>query len=132
MLRRHVVAVGLLAGLVTGCTESPYPLPDRDTAAVRDEEKRLAALLPDTLLGASGTCRVRLLGSAGSSSFAWAICETAPTADGPAQGVSVPVRVDEDQVTEPADGAGYAASVRRMFPRRLAETVLQDPGRLHP
>jgi hypothetical protein len=120
----------LTVGL-SGCSESPYPLPDRGTAAVQAEEARLAALVPDKLLGGPGTCKVRLLGRDGSSSYAWALCEGTPTA-GVASAVSVPVRVDGDQVSRPVDGAGYSASVKSMFPRRLANAVLNDPGRLGP
>ncbi len=70
------------------------------------EEKRLAALLPEVLLWGAGICRVRLLGSEGSASFAWADCDMTPTADVPAGGVSMPVRVDGEQVRMPDDGSG--------------------------
>ncbi|RZT78999.1 hypothetical protein EV382_2195 [Micromonospora violae] len=131
MTGRHAVGLGLAIGLLAGCSEAPYPLPDRDAADVRAEEERLATLLPAELLGGPGTCNVRLLGRDGSSSFAWAHCDAAP---GPAGvwSVSVPVRVDGDQVTQPGDGAEYSAGVRRMFPERLADAVLHDDGRLRP
>jgi hypothetical protein len=132
MSRRSIVGIGLMVGLMSGCSEPPYQLPDRSAPAVQDEETRLAALLPDRLLWGPGTCKVRLLGREGSSSFAWATCEMAPTADVPSGGVSVPVRVDGDQIRMPADGAGYARSVKRMFPRRLADTVLHEAERLRP
>ncbi|MDG4839813.1 hypothetical protein O7631_25070 [Micromonospora sp. WMMD967] len=131
MIRRHVVWLGLAIGLLTGCSEPPYPLPDRNAADVRAEEERLARLLPGELLGGPGTCEVRLLGRDGASSFAWAHCEAAP-GPGFTTGVSVPVRVDGERVTQPGDGSEYSASVRRMFPGRLAEAVLHDDGRLRP
>ncbi|WP_410817213.1 hypothetical protein [Micromonospora sp. 050-3] len=131
MIRRHAVWLGLAIGLLTGCSEPPYALPDRDAADVRAEEERLATLLPAELLGGPGTCEVRLLGRDGSSSFAWAHCEAAP-GTGPVFGLSIPVRVDDDRVTQPGDGSEYSASVRRMFPERLAEAVLEDDGRLRP
>ncbi len=132
MFRRYVVGVGLVMGLLSGCSEAPYPLPDRAASAVAAEESRLAALLPDHLLWGPGTCQVRLLGTEGAASFAWATCHQAPTADTPSSGVSVPVRVDGDRVSQPDDGAGYAESVRRLFPPSLADAVLQAPERLHP
>ncbi|WP_146604005.1 hypothetical protein [Micromonospora deserti] len=132
MPRRNVVGIGLMVGLMFGCSEPPYQLPDRSTPEVQAEEQRLAALLPDRLLWGPGTCEVRLLGSEGSSSFAWASCEMTPTANGQPGGVSLPVRVDGTRVTEPADGAGYADSVKRMFPQRLADAVLDEPERLQP
>ena len=132
MFRRYVVGIGVVIGVMSGCSPSPYPLPDRDTPAVLAEEKRLAALLPDELLWGPGTCKVRLLGKEGSSSFAWATCDMTPTADVPSGGLSMPVRVDGDQVRKPADGGGYAESVRRMFPHRLADAVLREPDAFRP
>lgn len=134
MFRRYVVGIGIvvMVGMMSGCSESPYQLPDRNTPAVQAEEKRLAARLPDKLLWGSGTCKVRLLGKEGSSSFAWATCEMTPTADVPSGGISMPVRVDGDQVRKPADGGGYAESIKRLFPHRLADTVLHEPDRLRP
>ncbi|WP_433308561.1 hypothetical protein ACQP0U_18185 [Micromonospora sp. CA-269861] len=131
MIRRRVVWLGLAVGLLTGCSEPPYPLPDRNAADVQAEEERLATLLPGELLGGPGTCKVRLLGRDGSSSFAWAHCEAAP-GHGVVSGLSLPVRVDGDRVTQPGDGSAYAPSVRRMFPERLAEAVLDDETKLRP
>ncbi|MET7373490.1 hypothetical protein [Micromonospora arida] len=131
MIRRHAVWLGLTIGLLTGCSEPPYALPDRDAADVRAEEERLATLLPAELLNGPGTCAVRLLGRDGSSSFAWAHCEAAPGV-GDVFGVSIPVRVDGDRVTQPGDGSDYSASVRRMFPERLAEVVLDDDTNVRP
>ncbi|MET7669729.1 hypothetical protein [Micromonospora luteifusca] len=130
MMRRHVAWLGLATGLFAGCSEPPYPLPDRNATDVRAEEERLATLLPFELLGGPGTCKVRLLGRDGSSSFAWAHCEAA--GPGVVTGVSVPVRVDGDRVTQPGDGSAYPPSVRRMFPERLAEAVLNDNSRMRP
>ncbi|MET8267535.1 hypothetical protein ACFYP0_04530 [Micromonospora arida] len=131
MIRRHAVGFGLAIGLLTGCSEPPYALPDRNAADVRAEEERLATLLPAELLNGPGTCEVRLLGRDGSSSFAWAHCEAAPGV-GDVFGVSIPVRVDGDRVTQPGDGSDYSASVRRMFPERLAEVVLDDDTNVRP
>ncbi|MGC5323445.1 hypothetical protein ACPXB5_32440 [Micromonospora arida] len=131
MIRRHAVWFGLAIGLLTGCSEPPYALPDRNAADVRAEEERLATLLPAELLNGPGTCEVRLLGRDGSSSFAWAHCEAAPGV-GDVFGVSIPVRVDGDRVTQPGDGSDYSASVRRMFPERLAEVVLDDDTNVRP
>jgi hypothetical protein len=133
MSRRYVVIVGVvLAGLTAGCSEPPYPLADRSTPAVRDEERRITTVLRNDARWAGSTCRVRLLGREGSSSFAWADCETPATAGTPAGGESLPLAVDGEKVTSPADGAGYADSVRRMFPPRLADKVLSDPESLRP
>ncbi|GAA3695130.1 hypothetical protein GCM10022224_070850 [Nonomuraea antimicrobica] len=44
----------------------------------------------------------------------------------------MPVQVDGDQVRKPADGAGYTESVKRLFPRDLADAVLDEPERLRP
>ncbi|MGW3887973.1 hypothetical protein ACWD69_04730 [Micromonospora chokoriensis] len=130
MIRRRAVWLGLAIGLLTGCSE-PYALPDRNAPDVQAEEERLATLLPAELLGGPGTCEVRLLGRDGSSSFAWAHCEAAPGV-GDVFGVSMPVRVDGERVTQPGDGSEYSASLRRMFPEQLAEAVLDDDGRLRP
>ncbi|MEU4408398.1 hypothetical protein AB0F88_28090 [Streptosporangium sp. NPDC023963] len=135
MYRRYIVGIvgiGVMVTVVSGCSEPPYRLPDRNTPAVQAEEKRLAARLPDELLWGPGTCNVRLLGKEGSSSFAWATCSMTPTADVPSGGVSMPVRVDGDQVRKPADGGDYADSVKRMFPHRLADRVLHEPDSLRP
>ncbi len=132
VFRRYVVGIGLMLGVMSGCSESPYQLPDRNALDVQAEESRLAALLPDVLLWGPGTCKVRLLGTEGSSSFAWASCKMTPTVDVPSGAVSLPVRVDGDQVRQPVDGAGYADSVKDMFPRRLADAVLHEPDRLRP
>ncbi|MFF0155742.1 hypothetical protein [Micromonospora sp. NPDC005203] len=131
MTRRHAVRLGLAIALLAGCSEAAYPLPDRNSADVRAEEERLATLLPGELLGGLGTCKVRLLGRDGSSSYAWAHCDAAPGPEGGGS-VSVPVRVDGDRVTQPGDGSEYSASVRRMFPERLARVVLDDDGKLRP
>lgn len=125
--------MGLLAGLMSGCSEQPYPLPDRTTPAVQNEEKRLAALLPHHLLWGTGTCKVRLIGTEGSSSFAWADCEMTPTAEAPTGGgTSMPVRVDGERVTQPVDGAGHADSIKQMFPARVADAIFDDSDRLRP
>ncbi|GAB3175909.1 hypothetical protein GCM10027259_18160 [Micromonospora palomenae] len=131
MTRRFAAWLAMAVVLLAGCSEPEYVLPDRGTAAVQVEEERLASLLPGKLLSGPGTCTVRLLGRDGSSSFAWALCESAPEA-GVTSGVSLPVRVDGDQVSRPLDGSEYAASIKRMFPADLAEAVLDSPGRMHP
>jgi hypothetical protein len=135
MSRRYVVGFALLVGLMSGCSEAPeapYELPDRNAPDVQAEERRLATLLPDRLLWGPGTCNVRLIGREGSSSFAWAECEITPTAEHPPGGLSTPVRVDGEEARKPDDGARNAESVKRLFPRDVADAVLNDPERLRP
>ncbi len=96
------------------------------------EEARLAEVLgkPGAILyGVAGSCKVRLLGRNGTSSYAWASC-TEVGGDG--QTASIPVRVDEDRVVTPQDGSEYGPSVRRMFPRKLADYVLIHPDSVRP
>ncbi|MEH0842445.1 hypothetical protein V6U81_08655 [Micromonospora sp. CPCC 205711] len=131
MTRRYVLWLALTVGLLAGCSEPQYALPDRGTADVQAEERRLASLLPGELLSGPGTCKVRLIGREGSSSFAWAQCEGAPE-PGVTSGVSMPVRVDGDKVSRPLDGAEYSASVKRMFPGQLVDAILDDRDKLHP
>ena len=132
LLGTALLGTALLGTALLGCSAPPYPLPDRGAVEVRAEERRLAALLPGALLWGPGTCEARLLGRAGRSSFAWADCRTTPTADLPAGGVSMPVRVTGEQVDKPADGGDYAGSVRKLFPPQLADLALRDPDRLRP
>lgn len=124
--------MGLMIAALSGCSEAPYPLPDRTSPAVQAEESRLATLLPGALLWAPGSCEVRLLGTEGSSSFAWAECMTNPTADLASGGFSKPVRVDGEQVRGPVDGTGHKESIEALFPQRLADAVLNEPERLYP
>ena len=132
---------------VSGCSGDPSPpdrsgplvrtagdpsLPDRSAPLVKAEEARLATLLGADLsiLGVPGVCAVRLLGQQAGASFMWAICrEPEP----PNSAASLPVRVDGTKVTVPADGSGYADSIRKMFPADLAEFALeQDSPDLRP
>lgn len=131
MTRPYAAWLGLAVGLLAGCSEPEYVLPDRGTAAVQAEEERLASLLPGKLLSGPGTCKARLLGRDDSSSFAWALCEGTPEA-GVTSGVSLPVRVAGDQVSRPLDGSEYATSVKRIFPAKLAEALLDSPDRMRP
>ncbi len=131
MPRRYALWLGLTVVVLAACSEPQYLLPDRSKADVQAEEQRLALLLPGQLLDGPGTCGVRLLGREGSSSFVWARCESSRPPD-VRSAVSVPVRVDGDQVSKPQDGEEYSASVKRMFPGQLAEAILDAPDRLHP
>ncbi|WP_157181116.1 hypothetical protein [Actinopolymorpha alba] len=132
MLRRYGVSVALLTGVVAGCSQPPYQLPDRTTQAVQAEERQIAARLPAMLFQGPGRCQVRFLGREGSSAFVWAVCASAPTAGVPSEGLSMPLRLDEDQVVKPADGAGYADSVKRMLPPGLSDLVLREHDKLRP
>lgn len=109
---------------------SAWTLPDRGRGVVRDEEARVAALLESTgaVLGdPGGRCRVRLLGTEGKTSYAWAKCSSKRFG-----GASMPVRVDGENVDQPEDGAGYADSVRDLFPDGLADEILDGSERLKP
>ncbi len=108
---------------LSGCSGDPT-LPDRRDPLVKAEEARLATLLSADLsiLGVPGVCAVRLLGQQAGASFMWAICRDP---EPPNSAASMPLRVEGTKVTVPADGSGYADSVRKMFPADLADFALQ-------
>jgi hypothetical protein len=102
------------------------------------EEARVAALLErqesHSFDERTGKCSVRILGMDGASTFAWAICLFPASTDGtvPLSGVSTAYRIDGTSVRTPQDGAGFADSIRSMFPEELARAVLEDADRLRP
>lgn len=128
-----IVAVSLVLVSVSGCSSRQPDLPDRTALAVKAEEARIAALLgADTsILGEPGVCKVRLLGQEAGTSFVWANCDAL---DPPYTAISAPLRVDDSKVTMPGDGAAFSDTVREMFPKDLADFVLnnQDSPEVHP
>ena len=130
---RLIVVVSLVVVSVAGCSSRQSDLPDRAAPAVRAEEARIAALLgADTsILGKPGVCKVRLLGQEAGASFVWANCDAL---DPPYTAVSTPLRVDDSKVTMPGDGAAFSDTVREMFPKDLADFVLnnQDSPEVRP
>jgi len=133
-------AIVVVVSSVSGCSGDPSPpdrsvplvrtagdpsLPDRSDPLVRAQEARLATLLgaDPSILGVPGVCAVRLLGQQAGASFMWATCRDP---EPPNSAASMPLRVDGTKVTVPADGSGYADSVRKMFPADLADFVLQN------
>jgi hypothetical protein len=126
----RLTAVGLAccALAVAGCGREFRP-PER-TDAVREEENRLVEVLERSgaVVPGAATCTVRLLGWGHGISYAWADCrqKAGPTA------ASVPVRVEGLDVQMPQDGGGYASSLRRMFPSRIAEAILDNPDGFRP
>ena len=77
----------------------------------------------------SASCKARLLRQEGDVSWAWVLCTG--ESDGVEQGVSVPVRVDGNQVRQPAAGT-YADDVRDLFPADLTAAVLASAETLKP
>lgn len=126
-----VAAVTMVAGLA--CTPG-WVLPDRSDPAVQAEEKRVATLLETTgavLTKPGGECNVRLLGREGTTSYVWALCSR-PLPGRQEEGVSVAARVRPDGVDLPEDGSRYGDSVHELFPRGLAQLILNDQERLQP
>jgi hypothetical protein len=117
--------------LVSGCGSTVH-LPDRSSPEVAAEEARLAELLgkPGAIFPHEGTCAVRLLGRNGTSSYAWVEC-TEVGGDHPGWGTSMPVRVDVDRVVVPQED-DFGPSVGRMFPRKLADYVLNHQAAVRP
>ncbi len=58
------------------------------------------------------------------------------TATGPENGVmsgaSGPVRIQRTDVDWPSDGSNYARDVRRLFPDKLADRILDNDEELRP
>ncbi|MCU1455248.1 MAG: hypothetical protein JWN46_3394 [Acidimicrobiales bacterium] len=121
-----MAALGLAS---CGSSASSYRLAGRSEPGVRTEEARITLLLERSraVIVPPGRCRVRLLGRAGAASFVWAFCTY-----GRDSGVSVPLRIDGTRVTVPGDGSFYSPSVRRMFPRGLADLALAHDDKLRP
>ena len=122
---KQIVAVTLLLVSISGCSSRQPELPDRAAPAVKAEEARIAALLgADTsIVGEPCVCKVRLLGQEAGASFVWAECQAV---DPPYSAVSAPLRVDDSKVTMPGDGAAFSVSVGEMFPKDLADFVLNN------
>jgi len=135
-MRRPIVLFTLALITVAGCSSQSSFSPSPPSEAVRAQEARLAELVERdqraAFSGMSGTCKVRLLGTEGSSSFVWAQCDYPGSDGGPGGAVSVPVRVDGSHVQVPRDGDAFAPDVRRMFPSAMVSTILHDPDRLRP
>lgn len=132
MVRRGMFLV--LTAALAGCGGERFELPQR-TPEVAAEKVRVVALLEQRGGAASDgrktTCAVRILKIEGAATYAWSSC-TSVDANGVSGGASAPIRIDGDEVRAPADGGGYADSVREMFPERLAEAVLMYQDRLQP
>ena len=74
-----------------------------------------------------GRCEVRLLGSRDQTDYVWAECSAK---DGAA--ASMPVRVGPNGIELPEDGSGYGDSIRQLFPRALADDILEHQEGLRP
>ena len=123
VVRRLVVLL-----LLAGCSAT-VDLPER-TDAVRAEERRLAAVIEadqrSGFTGQPGACDVRLLRQEGDTSWVWARCTYGEG------GLSTAFRVRGPTVTAPRDGAGYADSIREVFPDDLAAMVLEHQDEVQP
>ena len=122
-------AVCLLVGLALSAC-APWPLPDRNSPEVRAEEARLVTVLENSdevFLKPPGSCKVRLLGSDEAVSYVWGFCKKRGEGT-----LSAPMRVEAQTVTMPQDGEGFDDDVRAMFPRRLADAILEHEPRLQP
>ena len=113
--------------ICVSCSGAELVLPDRTDPAVQAEEQRIATLLQSsTDVWIPGQCKVRLLGQEGSTSYVWARCS-----DG-LSGASLPLRIDDEQVSAPGDGSLYSDDVIRMFPPELADAILDRDERIFP
>lgn len=123
---RQVTSVAAIAVVLASGCGGGYSLADRDRPEVVKEEERLAPLVEAVpeIAGPHSSCDLRFLGSDSTGVFAWAKC----TGTG---AVSLPVRVDGEEVEWPVD-ATYQADVLRLFPADLAELILKHPERLLP
>ena len=131
---RRIPVLLVLVALAACSRGDRYEVPER-TAAVRAEETRLAALIATTQRWDGRplpACQVRVLGMDGATSYAWADCTVAAAGDAPEGGWSTPYRVDGTTVRGPADGGGYAPSVRELFPGALADAILDHRDDLRP
>lgn len=124
------LAVGALVVLAACTSEGPdWQLPDRNAAEVQAEERRIAELLASEgyiLSEPGGRCDVRLLGSEDQFRYVWAECTKGSAS------ASYPVVVSPDGVAQPKDGSEYADSIRLLFPRGLADDILEHQDRLRP
>lgn len=130
--------MGLAAAAVVaaGCSTESTFTPPAQTPVVRAEQARLASLVErhvrPMFSATRGSCDVRLLGSEGAVRFAWAQCSFPGRGGDPNSALSAPVRVDGGAVQLPSDGSEFAASVRRLFPKAIARSILERPDSLRP
>lgn len=132
----RLISTLVLVGVLSGCSfgKPSFSLPDRNSAAVRKEEARVAAVLAADTSGkllsppteAPADCKVRLLRSVGSIDYVYAQCT-----DGRA-GFSFPLKLEGREVTIPQDGSEYAPSIRRIFPADIAAALNADVERYRP
>lgn len=124
-----------LAIVITSCSQGNYALPDRNSSETREAEKKITLILEanDGIAGEEASCRVRYLGSEDGAEFAWAICAGSYDHEHESvrSSVSTIFRIVDDRAEWPRDDA-YVEDVEAMFPRRLAEDVLNNPNRLKP
>lgn len=133
--------LGALAALA-GCSDAPPPVPPAALSA--DQVRAFFEQDPAgrEALGLHSPvdppfCGVAVLGGSadGRWTYAWIACSTYVMEGGRAQeksGVSVPVRLEPATrtATLPQDGAGYAPSIREMFPPAVAQRVLDHDVRV--
>ena len=127
-LTAAVIAVGVLGV----CSTPGVELPDRADPTIQREEARLAAVIgaeTTTILGAPGTCSVRLLRQDATASFVWAECATGPPTN---TGISAPMRVIGSQVTVPRDGTQYTQDIHTLFPDDLAAIIEAQDDSIRP
>jgi hypothetical protein len=125
-----------LCGLLSACAfgEPSFSLPDRNDAAVRKEEARIAAVLAADTSGkllsqplqGPASCKVRLLRKTGSTDFVYAHCTAG------IEGFSFPLKLVGRTVTTPENGAGHASSINRIFPPDIAAALNADDRRYQP
>lgn len=127
----RLIAVASAMAVVSACAGTTAELPDRADAAVQAAETHLAEVIgaDASILGAPGTCSVRLLRQTEEAAFVWAHCETSTPVN---TAVSAPMRVVGSQVTVPRDGSQYTKDIRAIFPDDLAETVLKHDASTRP
>jgi hypothetical protein len=123
--------------------DSPFTVAGRTLAPAR-VNAYLAERLGFTSRGGVMRCAYRPLGQEGARVFVETLClELVREADTLAQGsgrggpVALRVAAEGDSVRVvshevPMDGGGYAASVRRIFPRDVAERIFAGPGERRP
>lgn len=128
-------AAGVIGAVACSSTAPEWTLPDREDPVVQAEEDRLADVVErsgvvwDTF--GQMTCEVRLLGADGDASFVWAMCGVG-LSEGGRSALSLPLRIEGEDVTEARDGSEFDDSVREMFPPGLAELVFDDQEALRP
>ncbi len=134
--RLAATAVLVLGASLSACSDDKpsFALPDRADPAVRAEEARVAAVLAADTSGrllsrplqGRPECAVRLLREDGATDYVFARCTAGP------EGLVAPVKVTGTVVTVPDDGAGYTASLKRLFPADIAAALIADDRRYAP